>query len=1132
MKSKFSIALLVGVTAIAYASTNINEFETIHTSLKKIVLAALPKQVRIANKSYGKVTTCGVSTRLLNAVPENWSNPSAWAGGVVPTGGNVVIPADKHIILDLATVNLSSLTINGTLEFARQNINLTAGWIMVSGKLEVGTETIPFTNKAIITLNAVNMDEQIMNMGTRGIMVMGGKLELHGTPPAKTYTKLNNNASAGATSLTLLDAVSWNVNDQIVVSPTDYYTDVQYNAPAVKSMAQRTQITSINGTTLNIQDGLNAQRWGKLQYLTTTGMSLTPGTLPANISPGTPTVLDERGEVANLTRNIVIQSVDDALWQNNGFGCHIMIMRMNGIIGEAHINGIEIKRGGQAGKLGRYPFHWHMLSYEGATTLSDATGQYIRNSTVNQSTNRGIVIHGTNGTEVKNNVVYDVLGHGIFFENASERRNIIDGNMVLKVRAPSEANLLKIHEGANHGVGSSGYWISNPDNTMINNTAADCKGSGFWLAFPTKCFGPSKDVPLIPNRMKFGTFNNNHTHSNGQLGIMLDDFEMDEEGNTTLGMYMSTSDMKEPEWPLTTLLQYELADYTTWKNNGTGIWNRSKCPMNRRAVNADNSNQHFSGSASKSANPANDGNAFVEKSLVVGTSLNHNMNGFTDPPHWSAGPRSAFQSYHSDVDIINNVVVNFPAVADKQSGYISLHDYYIRPVDKGNTRNVGNILINTHAGVRTKPPLTQHVYGVLWDNHNYTKVAEESQDNYYVFDEPFFTYGQTPQIVAPGTATSGAVIVRGPFYGFVDFWVNGTERTYDKIAISRTNAAEAVVGNWIVEEGAQGDLLGNMRHFATHPTGYYYLDFPNINNVNDFVIKVDNMLTTDDYQVLSVEYSGKYSITQLFASNSYDMGDYGITKPFPTGQSNVSSYTAVFDFQSVVNAPTGEVFWQDKINNKVWFKVRGGFNSGDPNVPANHDVNLYKAFKIRGYGTLQALPVTLTSFKGILTNKGNQLNWETTSEQNNSGFEIERSADGKVFEKITTIKGAGTTNAKQFYNYLDKTSPFKTTYYRLKQIDFDGKFEYSDIIAIKSNLNTKVVVYPNPFTSEISVSLDEILKPNTKIYLYDMFGRTHNVDFTLNGNIINCKTNNLPRGSYVLKIVTNVAVFNKVVIKN
>jgi gliding motility-associated-like protein len=948
MKTKFLLCILLVQTLMGYSSALGGDRPTTIASyfdkLKSLVSKTQPEKPLNLNPSLvpaGQVcrsyTSLGIMASML------WSDNATWTtlGIAKPVAGSAVtIPANAHLILDESPPNLASLTINGKLEFARQDLNLTAGWIMVMGTLEVGTSTSPFTNQATITLNAtdLNGDALGMGMGTRGILVMGGKLELHGAPPTKHYTKISDHAAKGATSLTLLDAVSWKVDDQIVVAPTDYYG-------AGGGTAQRTQITAVNSTSLTIQDGLNAQRWGKLQYLTKDGMSLTPGTLPAGILEGTPTVLDERAEVANLTRNIVVQSPDDDLWQNNGFGCHIMVMKMDLVPGEARLNGVEIKRGGQAGKLGRYPFHWHMLSYEGSTTLSDVTDQYIRNSTINQSSQRGIVIHGTNGAEVKNNVVYDVRGHGVFTEDAAERRNIIDGNLVLKIRSPLPGQHLKLHESEDDFISASGFWISNPDNTVINNTATDCKGVGFWLAFPRRTFGASAQIVLNPNYLKFGTFNNNHTHSNQRGGIHIDHAEIDELGTTAdTPQYISTTDMQEPQWPYTYALAYELGDYTTWKNNATGIWNRSALVRNRRVVNADNTERFFSGTSNTELPGA------IEKSLVVSVSLNYNMNGMPEPTAFGSGPHSAFASYHSTFDITDNVVVNFEGVANKASGFFALNDYYITPVDKGNVRNPRNILINSHPGVRTMPGEPQHAYGVLWDHHNYCG-GPANQDNYYVFDTPFFTYGKTRHEVAPSPAISGGVIIEGPFYGFHEYHINGFHRSWDKIAVTRTNAAGTTVGNWVVEAGQRGDILGVMRHFATHPTGHYFLDFPTIADVNDFTIRVSNMLTTNDYQVLSVKYSGNYTITQLFASTAYDMREFGNTKPFPGAQANVRPYKAVADFQAVVNAQGGEVYWHDKTGGKVWFKVKGGVGLGAPDKPADHDLNLYKDFHIRAYGT-------------------------------------------------------------------------------------------------------------------------------------------------------------------------------------
>ena len=182
--------------------------------------------------------------------------------------------------------------------------------------------------------------------------------------------------------------------------------------------------------------------------------------------------------------------------------------------------------------------------------------------------------------------------------------------------------------------------------------------------------------------------------------------------------------------------------------------------------------------------------------------------------------------------------------------------------------------------------------------------------------------------------------------------------------------------------------------------------------------------------------------------------------------------------------------------------------------------------------TVTVLPITLINFSGTQSNNGNQLNWKTASVKNNSHFDLERSEDGKRFEKIITIKANGNTNAQQSYSYLDKASPFEITYYRLKQVDIDGKFNYSNTIAVQSDYEEKFSLYPNPFKDEINVVVSDDFKNDTKVYLYDMFGRIQNIPFTINETYINLKTNNLPIGNYVLKVVNGEAIFNKVIIKN
>lgn len=100
------------------------------------------------------------------------------------------------------------------------------------------------------------------------------------------------------------------------------------------------------------------------------------------------------------------------------------------------------------------------------------------------------------------------------------------------------------------------------------------------------------------------------------------------------------------------------------------------------------------------------------------------------------------------------------------------------------------------------------------------------------------------------------------------------------------------------------------------------------------------------------------------------------------------------------------------------------------------------------------LPVVWLSFTGNRMPNGSvQLNWSTASELSNSHFDIEKTTDGKTFNKVGEVKGNGTTNKISKYAYTDKQPGAATAYYRLKQVDFNNKFEYSKLVAIKGATN-------------------------------------------------------------------------------
>src|SRR5215469_12703053 len=157
-----------------------------------------------------------------------WSDSATWADRKVPGAGAVVtIDKDMDVVLDVSPPSLHGLTINGKLSFAdNKDLELTTEWIMVHGELEIGTEAKPHTHQATITLTDNVKDEDFGGMGgndrsDRGIMMMGGTLNLHGNR-SNSWTKLSKTADAGSNSIEVLNAAGWRVGDMIVLASTDY----------------------------------------------------------------------------------------------------------------------------------------------------------------------------------------------------------------------------------------------------------------------------------------------------------------------------------------------------------------------------------------------------------------------------------------------------------------------------------------------------------------------------------------------------------------------------------------------------------------------------------------------------------------------------------------------------------------------------------------------------------------------------------------------------------------------------------------------------------------------------------------------------------------------------------------------
>lgn len=124
-----------------------------------------------------------------------------------------------------------------------------------------------------------------------------------------------------------------------------------------------------------------------------------------------------------------------------------------------------------------------------------------------------------------------------------------------------------------------------------------------------------------------------------------------------------------------------------------------------------------------------------------------------------------------------------------------------------------------------------------------------------------------------------------------------------------------------------------------------------------------------------------------------------------------------------------------------------------------------------------ALPVELINFEAVNDLPHIHLYWTTATELNNAYFEVHRSQDGTKWTLIGEVDGHGTTNQAQYYQFADASATGGTWYYRLKQVDYDGTFEYSEIVwVVNENADQlHVNIYPNPLLNELSIHMSNLL---------------------------------------------------------
>ena len=710
-----------------------------------------------------------------------WSDPATWTGtaGISPTtgvptaGDSVTIPSGVTVCVDVDTADLGMVNIMGTLTADDTvDVEFMADGIMVmsGGLLEIGTQAQPFKHKFIFTINGADpgftdaaaygrpdngLTGNVMMPAMRGIMAMsGGSISLFGAVPPRTKTKINEHAVAGTRKLTLADNVNWKAGDKIAISLTDYYG---YGETEVLELSQDT----LGGKDVYLTTPLQDFRWGRLQYVTSAGMSLVDdGSVTAN-AEDVPLYLDQRAEVIHMTRNIVIRAPDDALWADGGdgpngtvatnnsglgFGVHTMIMRGAPI---ARANGVEFYRCGQSQRIERYGWHWHVMNYSGTSYLGpdmDPANHHVKNCTFYDSANRAVNIHGTCGVEVDETYAVKIRGHAFFMEDGSEERNSITDCVAMDVRSP--AGKIRITgrnsyiDGGSFGNSShnffysqnrcikfndreaAGFWITNPLNRVERNWASECAGPGIWNSFAGQVFGltagatNSSGNPIIPTNHYYTAFNDNVGHSNAKHGLMTRFNVINEVGNTGDGYY---NHEKAADGVTDEIRPIEFYRNSSWKNNDNGYGNRVRNPNYNNWIMADNHGADFIGAVRRAPESQGAAASELRNALLIGESLNNTNR----QPHYRVRPfvtrraaRRGVASYHFTLNSYELTAVNYPLeILDTHNyprpsgrnemkaggGLVSMGDLYLSSFETFFFMP-GFQLINSSAGFVSPPP--------------------------------------------------------------------------------------------------------------------------------------------------------------------------------------------------------------------------------------------------------------------------------------------------------------------------------------------------------------------------------------------------------------------------------------------
>lgn len=421
------------------------------------------KTLKIDFSTFGSDRSLGENTFRVSAVPQLcppagcpvpppyiapseyllWTNVSIWPGHVLPVAGdNVVITADKWVVMDINPPALASVTVNGKLSFQRgrgaeSNLTLVTGNLVIYGEFEIDFHNRTADGAANVVLNGDKQSSKPVLIGEgifpgSKVIAVPGSLKVVGQKVEKTWLRLKITANFGDTSV-VLDGLAkdWAVGDSVGFSPTAYFTrsgDAWYDADARDTNGVENRV--ISAISFNTNDGTTTIQFS--EPLGATHLCIVD--------------MEESfcGVVGLLSRNVRFLSRDseDPVSSSYGFGGHVMVMDATmednavgrDMTGTAHLEYVQLINFGKVNS-DHYGIGYHYTSTDNRNTASGRNR--VIGCVFDSGYNIGIQVLGTNGFKMDGNFIFRNWAGGVDIDFTSRNTTITNNVVIGSMQRPS-----------------------------------------------------------------------------------------------------------------------------------------------------------------------------------------------------------------------------------------------------------------------------------------------------------------------------------------------------------------------------------------------------------------------------------------------------------------------------------------------------------------------------------------------------------------------------------------------------------------------------------------------------------------------------------------------------------------------